>query len=41
MNTYVTRIRSKLDVGNKAELTLEAITLGLVQRRRSGVDPIT
>ncbi|MFF3867748.1 response regulator transcription factor [Micromonospora sp. NPDC001898] len=41
VNTYVTRIRSKLDVGNKAELTLEAITLGLVQRRRSGVDPVT
>ncbi|MFI1195285.1 response regulator transcription factor [Micromonospora sp. NPDC020750] len=39
VNTYVTRIRSKLDVGNKAELTLEAITLGLVQRRRSGVHP--
>ncbi|WP_229403220.1 helix-turn-helix transcriptional regulator [Micromonospora okii] len=40
VNTYLTRIRSKLDVGNKAELTREAITLGLVQRRRAGTDPL-
>ncbi|GGM01268.1 MULTISPECIES: helix-turn-helix transcriptional regulator [Micromonospora] len=33
VNTYLTRIRSKLDVGNKAELTRQAFTLGLVTRR--------
>ncbi|MFI7436118.1 LuxR C-terminal-related transcriptional regulator [Micromonospora haikouensis] len=41
VNTYLTRIRSKLDVGNKAELTREAITLGLVRRRSGSTDPVT
>ncbi|MFI9527122.1 response regulator transcription factor [Micromonospora rosaria] len=41
VNTYLTRIRSKLDVGNKAELTRQAITLGLVQRRGTATDPVT
>jgi DNA-binding NarL/FixJ family response regulator len=40
VNTYLTRIRSKLDVRNKAELTREAITLGLVQHRNAGPDPL-
>ncbi|MFC8849145.1 MULTISPECIES: response regulator transcription factor [unclassified Micromonospora] len=41
VNTYLTRIRSKLDVGNKAELTREAITLGLVRRQPFGTGPVT
>ncbi|MFI2667407.1 helix-turn-helix transcriptional regulator [Micromonospora carbonacea] len=41
VNTYLTRIRSKLDVGNKAELTREAITLGLVRRRPGSADPVS
>lgn len=32
VNTYVKRIRSKLAVGNKADLTRKAIELGLLQR---------
>ncbi|MET9822780.1 MULTISPECIES: response regulator transcription factor [unclassified Streptomyces] len=32
VNTYVKRIRRKLGVGNKADLTRKAIQLGLVQR---------
>jgi len=31
VNTYITRIRTKLDAGNKAELTRKAIAFGLVQ----------
>ncbi|WP_434742240.1 helix-turn-helix transcriptional regulator [Micromonospora sp. SH-82] len=40
VNTYLTRIRTKLDAGNKAELTRQAITLGLVHRR-DGAGPLS
>ena len=36
VSTYVKRIRSKLNVGNKADLTRKAIELGLLQAANSG-----
>lgn len=40
VSTYVKRIRSKLNVGNKADLTRKAIQLGLLQEDVRGVVPV-
>jgi DNA-binding NarL/FixJ family response regulator len=38
VSTYVKRIRNKLNVGNKADLTRKAIELGLLHEGHEGVD---
>lgn len=40
VSTYVKRIRSKLNVGNKADLTRKAIELGLLQEHLRSAPPL-